>query len=134
MNLTCPNCNFFFFFFPMQSNLHCLHFNCLAMPSCFGSVEPWRRHLSLRTKFSSHQKELLLPSVTFCSENKATGLAEGNKTAFPTLRHLQNSHLSSETEGRCHRTKDIAVSGGPGTDREAKSQRKKDVSFFKYFL
>lgn len=37
-------------------------------------------------QFSSHQKELLFPSVTLCSENKATDLAKENKTAFPTLR------------------------------------------------
>lgn len=80
--------------------------------------------VTLRTSSVLTEKELQFPSVTFCSENKATDLAEGNKTAFPTLRYLQGSHLNSETERRCHRTKDIVVSGGPVTDREAISQRK----------
>lgn len=60
VNLTCPSCNlvigiqflsfflfsFFFIKKPKRCNLHCLHFNCLEMPSCFGSVKPQRRRLS----------------------------------------------------------------------------------------
>lgn len=39
-----------FSFFSFSSFYHvifiCLHFNCLEVPSCFGSVKPQRRHLS----------------------------------------------------------------------------------------
>lgn len=143
LNLTCLNCNlvisiqFFLFFPPIQSNLHCLHSDCLAFPSCFGSVEPRRRRLSQalhwnQAQFSPKRTVTPISDFLFWKQGYWFGWRQQNSLSHPEIA----ARLSSQqwNRGEVPQNQEYFCFWRLGTDREAKPQRKKDASFLKQSL